>query len=79
MVMHAGTKDKRAKTVQRMAIRRMNLDKFRGNKFRNMRIGNFAYKDVPIKLGDLRGNRFRIILRLVIFVSVKSMLTLKYE
>lgn len=64
---YAGTKDRRAKTTQWVSIRRG--DPLRivsaASKNRNMKLGNFCFKPEPLKLGMLRGNRFRIVIRKV--------------
>lgn len=33
---------------------------------KNITVGNFAFKDHALKLGQLKGNRFRIVLRNVV-------------
>lgn len=62
---YAGTKDKRGKTTQWMCIRKRDPEKIAraAEKFSNIHVGNFAFKPVPLKLGLLKGNRFRIALR----------------
>ena len=47
---------------------RMEADKLRylNSALRGITLGNFTYKDKPLKLGDLTGNHFTIILRFVI-------------
>lgn len=64
---YAGTKDRRAKTTQWVSIKRG--DPLRivsaASKNRNMKLGNFCFKPEPLKLGMLRGNRFRIVIRKV--------------
>ncbi|GFT37905.1 pseudouridylate synthase 7 homolog [Nephila pilipes] len=62
---YAGSKDKRGKTSQLVSAHKifpgklLNVNK----KFNMVRVGNFAYKNEQLKLGDLLGNRFIIILR----------------
>lgn len=63
MIKHAGTKDKRGNTTQMISIRKLNADKVAKTYARNMWTGNYIYKDSNLKLGDLKGNRFRIALR----------------
>ncbi|XP_061178701.1 pseudouridylate synthase 7 homolog [Saccostrea echinata] len=61
----AGTKDKRAITSQEMTAYRVRAEKLAGGN-RNlykMALGNFRYVDQPLKLGQLGGNRFTIVLR----------------
>lgn len=36
---------------------------YRTKPMRNVKIGNICFKDKPLKLGNLKGNRFRIALR----------------
>lgn len=62
---YAGTKDKRGKTTQMVSVYRVAANKLLelNEKLRNIKIGNIQYKNNPIKLGDLFGNHFSIILR----------------
>lgn len=62
---YAGVKDKRARTVQKASVYRVEAAKLLGlNKIlRNMVIGNVTYQKEPLRLGDLSGNLFRIVLR----------------
>lgn len=62
---YAGTKDKRAKTCQLVSIYRVPAGHLLGlNKRRwNIAIGNVHYQQKEVKLGDLAGNRFTIVLR----------------
>jgi tRNA pseudouridine13 synthase len=69
---YAGTKDKRAITVQRVSAYRLLAKKLKtgcaylskqGNG--NLIVGNFSYRNDDIKLGALRGNHFRVALRYV--------------
>lgn len=59
-ITYAGTKDKRARTTQWACIRRRepNLIARAASRLPNIFIGNFAFKDHPLKLGQLQGNRF---------------------
>nr|XP_002741613.2 PREDICTED: pseudouridylate synthase 7 homolog [Saccoglossus kowalevskii] len=61
----AGTKDKRAITVQELTAYRMHPSQiFPVNKLlRNMKVGNFRYCKDSLGLGDLTGNHFVITLR----------------
>lgn len=65
---YAGTKDKRAKTSQRVSVRRVDPKRLaNGVKFcHNIHLGNFEFCKETLKLGQLKGNRFRIVLRDVI-------------
>lgn len=64
---YAGTKDRRAKTTQWVSIRHGDPVRIASAaaKMRNIKLGNFCFKPAPLKLGELRGNRFRIVLRQV--------------
>jgi tRNA pseudouridine13 synthase len=61
----AGTKDRRAVTVQRVSVWRQSADRLAGLNFslRDARIGNFEYKNSGLQLGELAGNEFNITLR----------------
>lgn len=63
MIKHAGTKDKRGNTTQMVSIRKLDANNVAKLSLRNIWIGNYIYKDSSLKLGSLKGNRFRIILR----------------
>ncbi len=61
----AGTKDRRAATVQRVSAFRQyanNLAKL-NNDLRNARIGNFTHEKHALELGELDGNQFLVTLR----------------
>lgn len=62
---YAGTKDKRAKTTQWVSVRQVEPKKLaNATKQLNMIfLGNFKFSDKPLKLGSLKGNRFRVALR----------------
>eukprot|EP00741_Cyanophora_paradoxa_P016863 tig00020943_g16287.t1 len=62
---YAGTKDKRAVTTQRVSAFKVAPERLRGlNKtLRGMRLGSFGYAREAIRLGDLSGNRFSLVLR----------------
>ncbi|KAJ2908979.1 multisubstrate pseudouridine synthase 7 [Coemansia aciculifera] len=61
----AGTKDKRGITVQRCSAYRIDHTRLIGlsKTLRGTRLGNFSYGPRELKLGDLAGNRFEIVLR----------------
>ncbi|KAF2124817.1 tRNA pseudouridine synthase D [Dothidotthia symphoricarpi CBS 119687] len=61
----AGTKDRRACTVQRVCIKRQTAERMHGfNKvLYNAAIGDYEYRQNDLKLGDLMGNEFTITLR----------------
>lgn len=59
-ISYAGTKDKRAKTTQWFCIRKRDPEKI--SKSADMKkaihVGNFMFKNEPLKLGHLSGNRY---------------------
>ncbi|KAJ2469550.1 multisubstrate pseudouridine synthase 7 [Coemansia sp. RSA 2337] len=61
----AGTKDKRGITVQRCSAYRIDHNRLitASRSLKGARLGNFSYGPQELKLGDLSGNRFEIILR----------------
>ncbi|EDU43379.1 conserved hypothetical protein [Pyrenophora tritici-repentis Pt-1C-BFP] len=61
----AGTKDRRACTVQRVCVKRQTAQRMQNfNKMLfNACVGNFEYRHHDLKLGDLMGNEFTITLR----------------
>ena len=61
----AGTKDRRAVTVQRVSVERVLVHAMisAGRLLRNAYIGNFEYRPHPLQLGELTGNEFVITLR----------------
>ena len=59
----AGTKDKRALTSQRVSVGKIGLDKLKNIRIKDITIKDIRYADDPIRLGDLWGNRFSIVLR----------------
>ena len=62
---YAGTKDRRATTIQRVAVRNTLSSRLHQlNKcLRNIVLGNFEYRDTPLQLGDLSGNEFTLVIR----------------
>uniref|UniRef100_UPI00358EDF4B pseudouridylate synthase 7 homolog isoform X1 n=3 Tax=Myxine glutinosa TaxID=7769 RepID=UPI00358EDF4B len=62
---YAGTKDKRAITVQHMAVCRVTAERLvaLNRALPNLRLGNFHYVPRPLRLGNLQGNHFSIVLR----------------
>ncbi|XP_019399112.1 PREDICTED: pseudouridylate synthase 7 homolog [Crocodylus porosus] len=62
---YMGTKDKRAITVQEIAVLRITAQRLAHlNKcLMNFKLGNFSYKSHPLKLGELQGNHFTVVLR----------------
>lgn len=61
----AGTKDRRAVTVQRVSVDRVHINAMisAGRTLKSAYIGNFAYRPHPLQLGELTGNEFVITLR----------------
>lgn len=60
----AGNKDKKALTSQNVTAFANYLDKLQHAKLpENMQIGDFKYSDTELKIGDLQGNRFELIIR----------------
>ena len=61
----AGTKDRRAVTVQRVSVERVLVNPLisAGRTLRNAYIGNFEYRPHSLQLGELTGNEFVITLR----------------
>ncbi|XP_058833881.1 pseudouridylate synthase 7 homolog isoform X1 [Topomyia yanbarensis] len=64
---YAGTKDRRGKTTQWLCIKQFHPNKIMAaaNKINHIKVGNFCFRPTTLKLGQLRGNRFRIALRQV--------------
>ncbi|XP_057372375.1 pseudouridylate synthase 7 homolog [Daphnia carinata] len=66
--MTAGTKDKRAITSQLVTVKSVEplklLNSVRSNA--KIAVGNFTYTEKPLQLGNLKGNRFVIVLRNVL-------------
>lgn len=61
----AGTKDRRAATVQRVSVRRQRAQQLAkcNNQLYGARIGNFKYEKQALELGENDGNQFTITLR----------------
>ena len=61
----AGTKDRRAATVQRVSIKRQHADRLAhiNKDLRSAKIGDFKYEKHGLELGELQGNEFTITLR----------------
>ncbi|XP_035379464.1 pseudouridylate synthase 7 homolog isoform X2 [Electrophorus electricus] len=62
---YMGTKDKRAISVQEIAVLKISAERLAHlNKcLMNFKLGNFSYKKHPLKLGELQGNHFTVVLR----------------
>ncbi len=63
MVSYAGLKDKRAITCQRMSVPVQVENELKELKIAGVQFRDFEYSRQPIKIGDLWGNRFTILLR----------------
>lgn len=65
MFSYMGTKDKRAITVQEIAVLKITAERLAHlNKcLMNLKVGNFCYKNYPLKLGELQGNHFTVVIR----------------
>ncbi|KNG46019.1 pseudouridine synthase pus7 [Stemphylium lycopersici] len=61
----AGTKDRRACTVQRVCVKRQTAQRMQSfnRMLFNAAVGDFEYRHNDLKLGDLMGNEFTITLR----------------
>lgn len=59
----AGTKDKRAWTTQLMSFAHIVPEQIASLSIKDVSINNFYRSDVPVRLGDLLGNRFEITIR----------------
>ncbi|XP_055844519.1 pseudouridylate synthase 7 homolog [Episyrphus balteatus] len=64
-VNYCGTKDKRGKTTQKFCIKKRNPSQIVAavKRSSSIKVGNFTFHDKVVKLGELKGNRFRIALR----------------
>lgn len=60
---YAGTKDKRAWTVQRISIFNPDIEKIKEFSHPNIILKNFKWNKRKIKIGYLEGNHFKIVLR----------------
>ncbi|CAI9733696.1 pseudouridylate synthase 7 homolog [Octopus vulgaris] len=71
---YSGTKDRRAKTSQLITVFRTTGERlFELNKvLKNICLGNFSYVDECLKLGQLLGNRFIIVLRALLHSNWKE-------
>lgn len=60
---YAGTKDKAAWTCQRISIYEPDLNKLKKFSFNGLILKNFKWSKYPVRIGELTGNKFRIVLR----------------
>ncbi len=68
---YAGTKDKLAWTCQRISIFKPDMEKIRKFSHKGIILKNFRWGKHKIKIGDLKGNRFRVTLRDVDDAAIK--------
>jgi tRNA pseudouridine13 synthase len=68
----AGTKDRRAVTVQRVSAYRLDAERVASlnRMLRGSQVGDFSYQPQGLELGDLKGNEFVITLRECQFPSI---------
>ena len=59
----AGTKDKRAETTRLMSFYNISTEELSNVKIKNVTIKNIYGSDQPIKIGNLVGNKFDIVIR----------------
>ncbi|KAI5928555.1 pseudouridine synthase [Camillea tinctor] len=71
----AGTKDRRAVTVQRVSIKGRNPQSliFLNNKISSIKIGDFKYEQQPIHLGSHSGNEFVVVLKNCFFSGTEDL------
>lgn len=64
-ITYAGTKDKRGKTTQWMSVKRREPAQIvrAAQRARKMFVGNFMFREQPLKLGQLHGNRLVVFTR----------------
>lgn len=62
---HAGNKDRRSISSQWFCVHKVEPWKLitKTRKLFNIKVGNITFKDTPLQLGQLKGNRFKIALR----------------
>jgi tRNA pseudouridine13 synthase len=65
LLSYAGTKDKRAITLQRIALHRGRAEQVAklNDRLRGMQVGDYKYEQKGLSLADSKGNHFRIALR----------------
>lgn len=59
----AGTKDKHAKTAQRVSVSGVTIEDLGGVSLKDVVLEDFSYADCPVRLGDLWGNSFMVNVR----------------
>lgn len=70
----AGTKDRRAVTVQRVSVRGRDPAKllFLNDRIRDIKIGNFKFEEKELYLGCLQGNEFTIVMKDCVFRGAEN-------
>lgn len=65
---YAGTKDRRATTVQKICVQYTRSERLSGlnRRLKCIALGNFSYSETGLNLGDLKGNEFTIVIRDVV-------------
>jgi len=61
----AGTKDKRAVTTQLMSFFNIPVEKLQNVRLKDVQISNVYTADQPVRIGDLAGNTFDILIRML--------------
>ncbi|KAI0506768.1 pseudouridine synthase [Xylaria bambusicola] len=71
----AGTKDRRAVTVQRVSIKNRSPNSLIAvnERINNVKIGDFKYEQDPIRLNDHDGNEFVIVLKNCVFSGTEAL------
>lgn len=62
-ISYAGSKDKNALTEQYISVRKSDREKVERIRIREVWLEFIGYSPFPIRMGDLKGNRFKIIVR----------------
>lgn len=65
---YVGTKDRRAITVQEIAVLKISAQRLAhlNKSLMNLKLGNFSFQKTPLKLGALQGNHFTVVLRAIL-------------
>lgn len=59
----AGTKDKQAVTAQKASVAGVSIEELKQVRLKDVTLKDFSYADQPVKLGNLSGNRFKVVVR----------------
>ncbi|KAK6488374.1 pseudouridylate synthase 7-like protein [Huso huso] len=78
LISYMGTKDKRAITVQRIAVQKITAQRLShlNTCLMNFKLGNFSYQKHPLKLGELQGNHFTVVIRAILQGNWKEVIDL---